>query len=141
MDIKVCSTCKTPKPLTEYWRSRRRPDGYGPRCKDCRRRLESEYSKAYYKRHYAANKEARLRWQREYTYGITHEDFEAMVARQNGLCAICRQVLPLHVDHCHETKAVRGLLCQLCNVGLGHFKDNPERLQRAASYLEQNAKP
>lgn len=71
-----------------------------------------------------------------------------MVERQKGLCAICEQpekgtngrwgkkTLQLAVDHNHETSKVRGLLCRRCNQGLGKFEDNPELLEKAASYLK-----
>lgn len=75
-------------------------------------------------------------------YGITSSDVEAMVASQNGVCAICGTREPRgktnkwNVDHCHASGSVRGLLCHKCNVGLGRFADNPALLRRAANYLE-----
>ena len=59
---------------------------------------------------------------------------------QNGRCAICKTDSPggkgnWHLDHCHDSKNVRGLLCGTCNVGLGMFKDNPLLLAAAADYL------
>ncbi len=78
-------------------------------------------------------------------YGITAEDYDARVAAQGGGCAICgddgstsRGGL-LHVDHCHGSGAVRGLLCESCNLALGKFKDDPALLRRAAEYLEATA--
>ena len=72
-------------------------------------------------------------------YGITVADYEAMLAAQGGGCTICgaaeRDGQSLHVDHCHDTGAVRGLLCFTCNAGLGLFDHDRERLARAASYL------
>lgn len=73
-------------------------------------------------------------------YGITLEQYDAMLAAQGGGCAICRTTDPgvkgvFHVDHCHDTGAVRGLLCSPCNTGLGHFKDDVERLVRAVNYV------
>jgi hypothetical protein len=72
-------------------------------------------------------------------YGITVADYEGMLAAQGGGCAICGAPEPngqsLHVDHCHDTGAVRGLLCFTCNAGLGLFDHDGERLARAASYL------
>jgi hypothetical protein len=70
-------------------------------------------------------------------YGLTLEDYEAMRARQNDVCAICKMPSRrrLEVDHCHATGMVRGLLCQACNVGLGRFKDRPALLRAAADYL------
>jgi len=79
---------------------------------------------------------------RGYLYGISQEDFDAMLTAQGGKCAICgtaewrgRHNRP-HVDHCHATKAFRGILCDFCNRGLGIFEDDPARLRAAANYLE-----
>jgi hypothetical protein len=59
-----------------------------------------------------------------------------MLAAQGGLCAICKVAPGGHVDHDHETGAVRALLCFNCNGGLGQFKDNPEVLHAAAYYVQ-----
>ncbi len=69
-------------------------------------------------------------------YGITAGDADAMLAAQDGLCAICRAAPAAHVDHDHETGAVRALLCFNCNGGLGQFKDDPAVLRAAADYVE-----
>ncbi|MFG2001358.1 endonuclease VII domain-containing protein [Spirillospora sp. NPDC048911] len=52
-------------------------------------------------------------------------------------CPICRSASAAHVDHCHETGAVRGLLCPECNTGMGQLRDDPATLRRAADYLEE----
>jgi hypothetical protein len=73
-------------------------------------------------------------------YRITLADYEAMLAAQGRGCAICGAPEPdgqsLHVDHCHDTGAVRGVLCFTCNAGLGMFDHDADRLARAASYLQ-----
>jgi hypothetical protein len=70
-------------------------------------------------------------------YGISLEEYDAMLARQGGRCATCkrRPVGRLCVDHCHVTGKVRGLLCRKCNIGIGHLDDDTEVLQSAADYL------
>ncbi|MFC4121101.1 endonuclease VII domain-containing protein [Nonomuraea zeae] len=68
-------------------------------------------------------------------YGITEDDFERMLARQGGLCAICQSAPGTFVDHCHRSGQVRGVLCFNCNNGLGHFGDNLVLLELAALYL------
>lgn len=76
------------------------------------------------------------------TYGITLSDYEHMLEQQGNACAICGKVpavIRLAVDHCHDTKTVRGLLCSNCNMGIGHFKDNVGLLQAAATYLRRSA--
>jgi hypothetical protein len=64
-------------------------------------------------------------------------DFSELLARQNYACAICEQPFKgtPHVDHCHITRWVRGLLCGKCNPGLGLFQENPALLFKAALYL------
>lgn len=88
-------------------------------------------------------------WQLRKQYGITVEQYDAMLAAQGGGCAICgdppdgvgRAGVRLHVDHCHATNRVRGLLCNSCNNGLGRFRDRPELLRAAAAYLAAEASP
>ena len=86
-----------------------------------------------------AHRDKRL--QRE--YGITYEEFEALLAAQDRKCAICGVENPggrwggMHVDHCHKTGRVRGLLCGQCNHAIGLLKDSPEIVRRAADYLEE----
>ena len=73
----------------------------------------------------------------KYRYGITEDDYHKMVNDQQCKCKICgnKPQKPLYVDHCHQTKVIRGLLCHKCNVALGHMNDDPEQLERAANYL------
>lgn len=77
-------------------------------------------------------------------YGITLDEAQAMLDNQGGECAICTTPITLgsgigdgHIDHCHTTGKVRGMLCSECNLGLGKFKDSPAALRAAASYLER----
>lgn len=77
-------------------------------------------------------------------YGLTVEQFDAMLAAQNGVCVLCgeapnpdgvRAASRLHVDHDHETGRVRALLCNHCNRGIGAFRDDPDLMQRASLYV------
>lgn len=68
------------------------------------------------------------------TYGLSIEEHATMVAAQGGRCAICREERKLHVDHDHDTGAVRGLLCNRCNTGL-RVLEEPERLAASQAYL------
>lgn len=79
------------------------------------------------------------------TYGITLDDLNRMKASQGDACLICREKFQeerdrgagtAHVDHCHDTGTVRGILCHNCNVGLGAFLDRPDLLRAAATYIE-----
>jgi hypothetical protein len=72
-------------------------------------------------------------------YGISVEQYEEMVTRQKMRCAICkRKTTKLHVDHDHETKRVRALLCRSCNTGIGKLGDDSSRLRAAAEYIEEH---
>lgn len=72
-------------------------------------------------------------------FGMTLEHWDALMLEQGGRCAICRKPpregKRLTVDHCHDTGAIRGLLCGSCNTGLGMFGDDPDRLEMALGYL------
>jgi Recombination endonuclease VII len=71
-------------------------------------------------------------------YGLSLEEFRAILERQGNACAICeRSGVRLYIDHCHVTRMVRRLLCGKCNTGLGFFGDDPDRLRAAADYLEE----
>jgi hypothetical protein len=74
-----------------------------------------------------ANPKKRANSHLKHTYGITLDDYEKMLAKQEGRCAICRTDRPggsgkFHVDHDHKTGTVRGLLCMRCNHTLGAFE-------------------
>lgn len=77
-------------------------------------------------------------------YGIALEDKAALLEAQGGCCAICGVAAPptstgWHLDHCHASNVVRGILCQHCNVMLGNAKDNPAILEKAIRYLKGEA--
>jgi len=78
---------------------------------------------------------------------LSEELYEKLRAAQRGYCAnkacgikldYSKKNTAPHVDHCHKTQAVRGLLCGMCNLALGMVKDNPNRLRGLADYLEEH---
>lgn len=85
----------------------------------------------------AANAKGRLR-----RYGMEKTQYAALLSRQDGLCAICAEILDngkdTHIDHCHRTGAIRGILCRHCNLGLGHLKDSLEILDAMGRYLRRH---
>lgn len=99
-----------------------------PENKDRIQRSWKEASSKYYSTEKRRNKTLR-------GYGLDESDYNEMYEAQDGTCKICNQDLRLVVDHCHESGKVRGLLCNQCNIGLGAFYDNIERLQVAINYL------
>jgi hypothetical protein len=83
----------------------------------------------------------KVRWKRiEKEYGITKAEFQNMVSSQNNKCLICNSCFEveskIHIDHCHETGFVRGLLCPKCNQGIGLLGDSVEILESAIMYLK-----
>jgi hypothetical protein len=100
-----------------------------------RNRINRDRAKA--KRTPAERKDRHLK----HLYGLSLVGYERLLAAQDGRCAVCGEPpapgrRALAVDHDHQTGRVRGLLCGLCNRGVGAFRDNPEFARRAASYLE-----
>lgn len=94
-------------------------------------------------RHAAMPARRRENWRKQ-KYGLTQSQIDAMLITQGGVCAICATTQPggqgtWHVDHDHSSGKIRGLLCQRCNVGLGNFQDQPDRLRVAANYLEKHS--
>lgn len=97
--------------------------------------------KAFWDSNPKKKKAARLRLQ----YGMTLDQFAALMEAQGFGCAICgysdtrdKKMFPA-IDHCHRTNVVRGILCMNCNMGIGKFKDDPKRLRRAAKYLSRGS--
>ena len=79
-------------------------------------------------------------------FNMTEEDFFEMFMVQDECCAVCgahnddpKYARGLHIDHCHETGVVRGLLCHGCNTGIGSLNDDPELLEKAISYLKSRS--
>lgn len=73
---------------------------------------------------------------RRLTFGLTETQYWHLAIEQQGKCAICGDKVKLVADHNHETNTARGLVCRLCNTGLGHFRDDPNLLIAAAQYLD-----
>lgn len=159
---KVCTKCHVEQPVLSFYVNRNTKDGRATYCADCQKQASRQWTSDHadhVKARNAAAREkpgykdrARRDMQRWWLtqYGITVEDYEAMLAGQNGVCAIChlpeRYVDPrtgrprrLAVDHDHKTHRVRGLLCGRCNRAIGQFADEHERLLRASEYLRAAA--
>ena len=85
------------------------------------------------------NKEKMFVYHLRHKYGIEKEDYNKLLKQQESRCAICGLMSQnLHIDHSHLSGKIRGLLCELCNKGLGLFRDNSELLKRATEYLIKN---
>lgn len=73
-------------------------------------------------------------------YGITLEQYQELLAKQDGRCAICKRDRPLSVDHCHTTGRIRGLLCSSCNIVVGHI-ENDRMMEGVRDYFHEYSIP
>lgn len=164
---KTCPKCRVWRPRSGFYANSRRTDGMAVWCKDCHSAYTKEYSQRpevrardaerSLARYHRMSRDEKLRLQkRRYQlarhlvtkYGMTVEDYEAMLAEQGGVCAVCERPPKtgrrLAVDHDHACcpgegscgKCVRGLLCTTCNTWLG-FYENREWRDMADRYLER----
>lgn len=120
---KLCSFCHEYKDFDNFGTNG--DDKLKSRCKDCQLKYNIKYHKEVF------------RFDR---YGITKEAFKQMLDNQHYMCSICKKPIDersSHIDHCHSTKKVRGILCEKCNKGLGQFDDNVEYLNNAIKYLSK----
>jgi Recombination endonuclease VII len=94
----------------------------------------AEQRRLHRKQHPEAERKQRLRS----TYGLSWDEYQAMLARQGGFCAMCKTKSnrPLCVDHCHKTGMVRGILCHPCNLTIGFCRDSTKLTRAATAYLE-----
>lgn len=131
---KECFTCKEIKITDMFSKDCRKKDGFTYRCRECvSKYLQTDISK----------KAKRINSWKEQGINITHEKYNKIFIKQDGHCACCgihQTDLPraLSVDHNHETRAIRGLLCGGCNLALGYVKDNIKTLEKMIIYLKEN---
>jgi hypothetical protein len=128
-------------PLTERQKQRRNERRRERRANDPQfRERDNARRRAYY---HAYKHDARCVGRNlPYLYGITRAEYDALLARQGGACAICGappKKERLCVDHCHLTGRIRGLICRKCNFGLGCLRDDHRTLIAALAYLAYRA--
>lgn len=79
-------------------------------------------------------------WRLNKVFNITQEEFDSLFASQHHSCAICKTKIPTgsnwHIDHCHTSGAIRGILCSKCNQGIGLLGDTAESVKKAYEYLK-----
>lgn len=154
---RTCSKCGEEKPLTEYYKRADRGTSDNPsyqrQCKKCRLVYIAKWQaspsgrprKQQYSRNYAATPRAKTlqraaRYRKH--YNSSFEAYSLQLTAQAGRCALCDR-LPVagekhfSFDHDHVTGETRGVLCFSCNTGLGCFKDDPDLLRKALSYLRR----
>jgi hypothetical protein len=161
--MKQCKKYMTVKPLDEFYRAAGMRDGYRNDCKSCNaaasrvrypanpraeiarvkrwQQANADRVNAYHRarRSDPAVKRAERSGYLKRKYGLTIEQYEAMLTEQGGGCGICGRApsdsFSLHIDHDHRTGRVRGLLCFVCNSSLGEL-DDPDLLRAALRYVE-----
>lgn len=124
MQVKKCKDCKQTLPVTEF--SMLKNNQYNTLASYCKACVRIRGRTSDLKKR----------------YGITVDEFNEMIEKQENKCGLCEERLfsgrRTHVDHCHSSGKIRKLLCPNCNTGLGKFKDSPNLLRKAAAYLEEN---
>ncbi len=130
-EMKRCARCKVVRPSKFFSLSRERHDHLDHRCRFCKRTLNKINGTG-------RNNVAKYL---NGIYGITEDDYGALLAAQEGKCAICARLFDQtrsgtkgHVDHSHATGKVRGLLCNRCNGKLGAIEDSDFHA-KALAYL------
>lgn len=116
--------------------------GHTRRCRQC---VAAHSRKWYQNRDRERTYNIRRRYHLRRQFGITPEEYDALLKEQGGVCAICKKKeiaknksgkpFSLSVDHCHRTGKNRGILCNNCNRGIGHLQEDLRILLAAADYL------
>lgn len=132
--MKICKTCKVEKNLADFYNTK-------TVCKSC----HAVNAKIWRDNNKEKKKLLNTNWWYKTQYGISYDNFLATCLTQSNKCKICNTDLQFKgksnksavQDHNHETSELRGILCNACNVGLGHFRDNKEALLNAVDYLKE----
>jgi len=137
---KQCKRCFVKKPLSLFFKDSRAKDKKRAYCKQCDRIRADSWKESNKERVAQYNSNYKL----QYNYGLSIEEYEELLSKQNNKCAICNTdqkdlKRKLVVDHCHSSNKIRGLLCSHCNVGIGMLKENQDNLVAAIQYLKDNS--
>jgi hypothetical protein len=136
---KTCPECELEKSIDDFHKSSTRSDGHQRLCKLC----ANEKARASSKRNYTAGSKNKPTHRKHH---LTFEQFESMLAAQDGLCSICKISEATHIDHDHSCcpgpyscgRCVRGLLCHNCNTALGLVKESVSTLAAMVDYVQQH---
>ncbi len=152
---KTCTKCKLTKPVSEFYVQRKGKKVefiYKPKCKACEiQKSKNEYHSLSIEerqntrkvRHDKLGFRGRKNYKLRHLFGISIDEYEEMVEKQNNLCFICsnppQNGLSLGVDHNHNTGKIRKLLCVNCNTMIGHSKEDVTILERTIEYIKSHA--
>lgn len=136
---KRCGKCQVVKPTSTFPSTKKGKATYGY-CKPCHAAYQSALKKKWNAgRKSRAKASDRLSLLRQ--YGITDQQYNTILKRQGGVCAICKappRKTRLAVEHCHSTGMVRGLACPQCNRALAWFRDNAAHMAAASEYIRRS---
>ncbi len=131
--MKYCPRCDKHLFPKEFNKNAYRKDGLQPYCRSCQATYKVQWRKT-------TSSDWAEQIRRRQRRGTTQEEVDAIFESQGKKCAICQSTEPKglnwHLDHDHLTGKNRGVLCGICNRGLGYFKDNVETLHSAVKYLK-----
>lgn len=125
-----CPRCRKDVPAAQFSRNRSSRTGFGGYCKPC----HNQVTKEHVRKKHGGQKNFLLGLR----YGVDEQTVLRLIEEQGGMCAICREQPAGHVDHCHRTGMVRGVLCFNCNGALGRIEDDVAVLERAIAYLVEH---
>lgn len=130
MRLKRCPKCGHEKPVSGFVKNRSAKDGVGDYCRPC----HVAVVRANVRKNHGSGRDFQLKRR----YGVDSTTAAWLILQQGGVCAVCRERKPVHLDHCHDSREVRGILCFNCNRALGYFDDDVSTMCRAADYLESH---
>ena len=138
VEQKHCLKCGVSKPIIDFSPSPSKKDGYYTYCKPCANEKQRYRYKNNINGHRDKDNLNSTKNHYKTKYGLADEVVKEIMSNRQGMCAICKEETTLVIDHCHSSGKVRGRICSLCNIMLGHARDNPEYLKSAILYLEEN---
>lgn len=160
MKTKKCTKCKLTLPVADFHKDKSKKTGLRERCKSCRCKHKSGSlekkciacgdSFKINNTNAKAQKYCGVACQKYHIrYGISEYEYEDMLISCENKCMICGEKekaidkrtgkkYALAIDHCHDSGKVRGILCSSCNIGIGLFNDNVDKLKNAINYLNNS---
>jgi len=135
--MKKCTKCGVEKPLSEFHKNKSTKDKYCSLCKPCNNKHAFTWNKKEVEKRRVIVQKNNYKKR----YGLSIQQKQELIDKQNSKCAICtNQLKDTHdvcVDHNHTTGQIRGILCRKCNLGIGHLQDSQEILKSALKYLKK----
>lgn len=126
-NLRKCNQCEKVKDLKDFGLKNKEREVYRTYCREC----DKEYNQKHQDNYRNTTRKLKI-------YNLSQDELDILMEKEK--CEICNERVEgknKHIDHCHESQFVRGILCHRCNLGLGYFKDNELRLFSAIAYLRK----